>query len=250
MRSTTGDFWAPRGVWSGELDEFEEAGGSGTPPVTSLRMRPTPPAPKPKVVRARILWPALGFPAVIAPRAQPPTSGEEEIGNATRCICVLVASDSPILSKADAARYLRYVPWQQRGRRHLPAGGPGSFAETDLEVRSHERRPMTTAGPRDLHGELISFGGDRGNHNGITASLSDAVKGFYQQSGLKYLYEIRVSERRSGASAGRLLPPVLEQRRHERGRAFRRDGAAAGALRRAAAPAGKRRRVAGQPRTS
>jgi len=198
MRSTTGDSWAPRGVWSGELDEFEEAGGSGTPPVTSLRMRTPPPAPKPKVVQARILWPALGFPAVIAPRAQPPTSGEDAIGNATRCICLLVACDTSLLSKEDAARYLRYVPWQQRGRRHLPAGGPGSFAETDLEVRSHERRPMTTSGPRDLHGELISFGGDRGNQNGITASLSDAVKGFYVQSGLKYLYEIRVSERRSG----------------------------------------------------
>jgi hypothetical protein len=71
-------------------------------------------------VRARILWPALGFPAVIAPRARP-----SDVADATRCICVLLLSNCKTLSKADAARYLRYVPWAQRTRRHIPAGQPG-----------------------------------------------------------------------------------------------------------------------------
>jgi hypothetical protein len=208
MRPTNGDYWAPRNEWGGEFeDEFEDElegearKGSGTAPITTLRMRPQgPPQPAP-VVKARILWPALGFPAVIAPRSQPPTGGDEASGNATRCICVLVLSDSPRLSKVTAARYLRYVPWTQRGRRHIPADAPGAFADVDLEVRSHAIRPMKTTGPKDLHGELVAFGGDRGERNGIVASLTDHVRKFYERAGLRHLYEIRVSEHASARLA-------------------------------------------------
>ena len=58
---------------------------------------------RPSPVRARILWPALGFPAVIAPRsgAQGPLDIDSD---ATRTICVLVLSDRQYLSKAEAAR--------------------------------------------------------------------------------------------------------------------------------------------------
>jgi len=44
-------------------------------------------APQMLQVRARILWPALGFPAVIAPR-RPPTESAMLDADATRCICV------------------------------------------------------------------------------------------------------------------------------------------------------------------
>src|SRR5262245_24433972 len=106
----------------GGLAEPRRAG----PAVTTLQMRQPAITPPPSPVRARILWPALGFPAVIAPRTPPSTSPFVE-GDATRCICVLLVSNRKALSKAEAARYLRYVPWSRRGRRHIPAGQPGSF---------------------------------------------------------------------------------------------------------------------------
>src|SRR5678815_2371372 len=51
-------------------------------------------------VSARILWPALGFPAVIAPRQNGSTDPLE--GNPGRCICVLILSNRKYLSKEDA----------------------------------------------------------------------------------------------------------------------------------------------------
>ena len=48
-------------------------------------------APQTLQVRARILWPALGFPAVIAPRKDGST--EPLAGNPSRCICALILSD-------------------------------------------------------------------------------------------------------------------------------------------------------------
>ena len=56
----------------------------------------------PRPVRARILWPALGFPAVIAPRS-PPAEKSMRDADATRCICILLLSDRPYLSRAAPA---------------------------------------------------------------------------------------------------------------------------------------------------
>ena len=72
-------------------------------------------------LRARILWPALGFPATIAPRAQAGGSPFKS-GDATRCVTLLVLANRDALSPAEVAQALRYVPWAGRGRRNLPAG--------------------------------------------------------------------------------------------------------------------------------
>jgi hypothetical protein len=69
-------------------------------------------APQMLQVRARILWPALGFPAVIAPRKNGSTDAGAE--NPSRCIWALILSDKQYLGKEDVARYLRIVPWDQR----------------------------------------------------------------------------------------------------------------------------------------
>ena len=87
-----------------------------------------PPAP----IAARILWPALGFPAVVSPSERPSPATTSE-GDATTCVCVLIACNRQKLSSEDAARHLRCVPWAQRGRRHIAAR---SFKASDLSVRS------------------------------------------------------------------------------------------------------------------
>ncbi len=180
-------------------------GGLGEPvsrgtSVTSLRMRQGPGAPKPSPIRARILWPALGFPAVIAPRTPPSASPFVE-GDATRCICVLLLSNRKWLSKEEAARYLRYVPWAERGRRHIPAGQVGSFREEELAVHSADKAPpLELPRPKDALGGLVAFGANAGGGNGIVASLGKRVWEFYRQQGLEYLHEIRVYE----AATGRL----------------------------------------------
>lgn len=148
-------------------------------------------------VRARILWPALGFPAVIAPR-NPPSDHPMTKGDATRCICVLLLSDRKFLSKEEAARHLRYVPWKERGRRHIPEGEAGTFSAHDLAVRNDANPPrLILPGPKDALAQLIAFGGDADGRNGITVSLAHYVRNFYTRQGLAYLHEIRVSEEAS-----------------------------------------------------
>ena len=116
-------------------------------------------------VRARILWPALGFPAVIAPRSGGSPGPLDADTHATRTICVLLLSDRKYLSKEEAARYLRYVPWAQRGRRHIAAREPGSFAEEELSVRNDGRELKLVvpkeAKDRDRYGVHIVFGAGR-----------------------------------------------------------------------------------------
>jgi hypothetical protein len=148
-------------------------------------------------VKARILWPALGFPAVINPRANA-TGNLAVDGDASKSICVLLVSDQKVLSKEDAAKYLRYVPWSERSRRHIPAGQTGSFAQTDLSVRSDvSGKELTLPGWKDQHGTGIAFGGNRDGENSIVVKLSDYVRNFYAKNGLPYLHEIRVYERAS-----------------------------------------------------
>jgi len=145
-------------------------------------------------IRARILWPALGFPAVIAPR-DPPAPSAMSDADATRCICILMLSDRRYLSKADAARYLRYAPWAQRGRRHIAAGQAGSFNETDLEVKNDV---SSIPDKEDAFGIWIAFGGDKDGANVISVNLAKCVKEFYSKRGISYLHEIRINEAASG----------------------------------------------------
>jgi len=160
---------------------------------TTLRMRKD----ETRKVRARILWPALGFPAVISPDARS-TGTPLADGDARTCICVLLLSDQKFLSKEDAANYLRYVSWDDRSRRHIPAGHQGSFAARDIEVRNDSGSPgLRMPGWKDVHGFGIAFGGNRDGEHGVTVKLADYVKNFYQRSGLQYLHEIRIYERAS-----------------------------------------------------
>ena len=64
-------------------------------------------------IQARILWPALGFPSVIAPNSNDPNKSRPE-GDATVCICILLLSNREHLSAEDAARHIRFVPWEKR----------------------------------------------------------------------------------------------------------------------------------------
>lgn len=142
-------------------------------------------------IAARILWPALGFPAVIAPR-----SAHEGAPTAQRSVCVLLVSDRPVLTAQDAARQLRIVPWAQRDRRWVEQGQPGSFSPADLTVRSDAPDGKLTKAQKDDRGDLIVFGGDR-YEDSIAVSLSRAVRTFYATLGLRHLHEIRVAERAS-----------------------------------------------------
>ena len=144
----------------------------------------------PSRVQARILWPALGFPAVITPSARPSANTLRD-GDATKCICVLVLSDKRQLTSQDAARYLRCVPWASRGRRHI---AENSFAATELSVRNDVNNALTIAGRTDAFGEHVRFGANGRGQNGIVACLAGKVRKLYSDAGLTHLHEIRVSE--------------------------------------------------------
>ncbi len=152
--------------------------------------------PASRPVMARILWPALGFPAAIAPRPGAPQAPADS--DATKTICVLLLSNTPTLTSQDAARYLRCVPWADRTRRIINAGDIGSFSPAELTVRNG----LVEQGAEDPRGKALSFGANRQQQNGITVSLSNYVCCFYANPaiGLKFLHEIRVSE----AAAARL----------------------------------------------
>lgn len=137
----------------------------------------------------RILWPALGFPAVISPR--PGASANPAATDATRSICLLVLTSKP-LSPQEASRYLRYVPWQERHRHSIPAGPSSSFSPQELIVR-----PVAQTGVQDDAKlcRAFSFGGT--SSNSVVVSLSAYVLKKYADWGLKHLFEIRVSERAS-----------------------------------------------------
>jgi calcineurin-like phosphoesterase family protein len=152
--------------------------------ISELKAKPSP-------VRARILWPALGFPSVIAPADKESTNLFPE-GDATRCICVLLLSNKENLSEEEAALYLRYVPWEKRHfSRHIPYrdGQVGTFRKEDLKVI----RP-SQEGPMDKLSELVLFGANRKGENGILASLAKRVRQFYRDNNFKFLHEIRLNE--------------------------------------------------------
>jgi phosphatidylserine/phosphatidylglycerophosphate/cardiolipin synthase-like enzyme len=145
----------------------------------------------PEGLAVRILWPALGFPGVIAPRTGQ-TAGSSTPSSAHQA-SVLLLSNRPTLTAEEAARNLRIVPWEQRTRRYVASGQPGSFAAAELAVRTDSPASALFQAQHDDRGDVVRFGGD-GPHNAITASLARSVRGFYERQGLRYLHEIRISE--------------------------------------------------------
>jgi hypothetical protein len=158
---------------------------------TSLRMRP---------IRARILWPALGFPAVISPR--PGSSSKPLDTPSFRGICALILSDSPLITSHDAAQYLRIVPWADRNRRQIPAGQPGSFGSSDIEVQGDVRGTGLSMPVKDEQCDAIAFCGvGDEKRDPIVVGLARHVRDFYTKNGLQYLHEVRVSESASAKLA-------------------------------------------------
>ena len=142
-------------------------------------------------IAARILWPALGFPAVVAPRRGPgPSSSDSAV---QRSLCVLLLSDRKTLTADDAARYLRIVPWADRARRHIAPGQPGSFSRAELRVRNDIPAGTLSRRHKDGRADAVQFGGGR-YENSVVASLARAVRTFYARHGLRYLHEVRISE--------------------------------------------------------
>lgn len=136
----------------------------------------------------RILWPALGFPAVIAPG----TAQGSRIPAPARQASVLLLSNRPTLTAEDAARDLRVVPWVQRARRYIPSGQPGCFTAAELTVRTDSPTTPLLQPAHDDRGDAVRFGAD--GQSSISASLARPVRRFYERQGLRYLHEIRISE--------------------------------------------------------
>lgn len=179
-------------------------------------------------IPARILWPALGFPAVIAPGGADPSI-------AARALCLLVLSgrdpDRNPLSKADAARHLGIVPWAKR-RKRRPDAEVITFPEEEIEVR---RMDSLVDGARadisDGRIDVFNLGGTRNlddpdGRNGFLLGLSTWVRKFYAgalddfpipaEKRLPYLYEVRIAEHAlarlivQGAGGGSLLNRALD----------------------------------------
>lgn len=147
-----------------------------------------------KTSKVRILWPALGFPAVIYPNpnSEPNTSND---GNATRCICVLILTDNKNLSTDEVSQFLRCVPWNDRSRRHISFDQNlvGIFRKEDIKIL----RP--NLGVEDTYGKYVAFGSSRNSKgtDGIAVTLAKAVMQLYARFNLNYLYEIRINEKAS-----------------------------------------------------
>ncbi|MFO0837818.1 MAG: metallophosphoesterase [Phycisphaerae bacterium] len=182
-------------------------------------------------VPARILWPALGFPAVIAPNG--PNLGIAADPPAARQICLLIICDRDPnrrpLSKLDVAKHLRIVPWAEQHRRWLPTrekGGTNAFKEEDISVAPakliHDgsidesafwkkvRKVANTLGfGAPALTELWMFAGEpdpslagldiSDAENGVRVAIAKYVLKFYRGHGLKYLYDVRVSKEASAA---------------------------------------------------
>lgn len=139
-------------------------------------------------IAARILWPALGCPAVVAPRQDPPADPTQS--GVQHRITVLLLSDREHLTADDAASHLRLVPWDRRASRQQA----GTFDPQELGVRDAGAlsRPQS-----DDRGDAVVFGASR-YEDSVCASLAKRVRDFYKANGLTHLHQITVSE---GATA-------------------------------------------------
>ena len=142
----------------------------------------------------RILWPALGFPAVVTPSANPRQEPSLDV-DATRCFTLLVLSNRPKLSPEEAAQHLRLVPWSQRGRRHIATGKGHAFDAKDLLVHTDgSGAQLTRPQHKSATEQLIAFGGGKGGERTMVVNLSHKVRDIHRGWGLEFLHEIRVSE--------------------------------------------------------
>jgi len=132
-------------------------------------------------VRGRILWPALGFPAVIAP-------GSSSDAETTKCITLLVLSNQRTLTSDAVARHLRCVPWAERGRKHI---AEDFFSASDVTILSPK---ISFTANNESQAQLVEFGGT--GATAIRASLATVVRQRYAKE-LPFLHEIRISESRS-----------------------------------------------------
>lgn len=151
-------------------------------------------------IPARILWPALGFPAVITPN-----SGDPSLPARTICLLLLSQRDpqhNP-LSKEDVARHLRIVEWaKRREKRWLPMkkdGGTNAFSEEEIVAVRHREGTLN-----DGRAQIISIGADDDGQGGFALGLSMWVKRFYanlnpSRDRLFYLYEVRIAEHAAAA---------------------------------------------------
>ena len=146
-------------------------------------------------VNARILWPALGFPAVISPAGASPDDSSP-----TRSLWLLIVSDKKNLHKGDVARHLRWVEWEQRHTRWLPSaenGGTNAFREEDLNVTE----PFVVKEGGGLT-DVVSFAFDHEGENGIMVGLSRFVRDFYATYKMRYLHQVQIYP----SAAARLAP--------------------------------------------
>jgi 3',5'-cyclic AMP phosphodiesterase CpdA len=145
-------------------------------------------------VNVRILWPALGFPAVIAPRE--PNARGNVPGDAARCVCLLVLA-SRTLTPDDVARNLRCVRWDERWKRHIPES---TFPAAAIAVRADVKTdPISLSTPANRLISLVGFGGGQGEKSAIIGGIAQAVLTFYAKTlpsdrRLSHLHEIRISE--------------------------------------------------------
>ena len=56
--------------------------------------------------------------------------------DATRCVTILVLTNTPKLPANEIAKRLRIVPWSDRAGRFIADGKSGSLSATDLVVRT------------------------------------------------------------------------------------------------------------------
>ena len=158
---------------------------------------------KPRHIPARILWPALGFPAVISP------GDSSKSDNATNSVSVVLVSTRPTITPKQAADHLRFVPWNQRRTRFLPTGTANGFTEDEIEVRSSPdswetslKKPGIVTPFADEFALQLYFGYDASRENGFHAGVSRRVLKLYSEWGYPYLHEVRVSR----AASSRIGP--------------------------------------------
>jgi hypothetical protein len=145
-------------------------------------------------VLTRILWPALGFPAVITPSANPKKDATLDV-DSTRCLTLLVLTNTSKFPANEVAKRLRVVPWSARTRRHIAEKEAGSFSAEDIVVRADQPgNKLTLPQPRDATEQLIGFGEGAGPINRTIVNLSTTVRKIYKGWGMEFLYEIRLSE--------------------------------------------------------
>jgi hypothetical protein len=129
-------------------------------------------------IKARILWPAIGYPEVISPKS------DISVINGTNCIELLILADKENISRDDIANHLRYVKWKDRHCHYLQNNPcKWSFPSSDIEV--NEVKSIDS----DDNSEMICFAS-----GWIVANLAKYVREFYKKFDMNYLYRVRISE--------------------------------------------------------